>query len=312
MEPLRIAFFGTPAFAVPALERLGTGQYTVAGVFTGPDKPVGRSRTLSPSPVKVRAAALGYEIFQPATLKDDDTFAAFSRLAPDLCVVVAYGKLIPARYLDAPRLGFVNVHPSLLPKWRGASPIRAALLNGDAETGVSLMLLDAEMDHGPVLAQHRISLDGTEYAPELSDRLSRIGAELLAEKLPLYAMDGIQPVEQDHAAATVCGKFSRQDARIDWNEPAVRVAAKVRAMAGEPVAWTTFKGKSLNILRAEAHRHQEPQTGPGRVLGFEGEILVDTPDGTVVLRELQAAGKNAMSARDFTNGHRDFLGSVLE
>lgn len=308
----RIVFFGTPLFAVPSLERLITAGYDIAAVITAPDKKTGRKRALTPSPVKQAAAEHGLHILQPHSLKEESVYEEFAAMAPDLCIVVAYGKLIPRRLLDVPRLGFLNVHPSLLPKWRGASPIQTAILNGDEETGVTIMKLDEEMDHGPILTQHRIELDGTEYYPKLSDRLAAIGAELLADTVAKHLMDTIQPYEQDHDSATSCSMVTRTNARIDWGRPAIEAERMVRAYAGEPISWTKWRENVINIIRARAHRHQEPQTRPGTVLGFEDSVLVDTPDGTLELLELQPAGKRPMTAREFVNGHPELLGSRFE
>lgn len=305
----RIVFFGTPEFAVPSLTLLLEHGFDVVAAYTQPDKPVGRKRVLVPSAVNQLAFKNSLPIVQPESLKDDDAFDLFATFAPDLCIVVAYGKLIPKRYLDVPRFGFLNVHPSLLPVWRGPSPIQAVILNGDEKTGVSIMLLDDEMDHGPLLAQTTISLDHTEYYSDLSGRLARIGADLLVDATTKHLLDGIQPYDQDHEAATFSEKASRHNARIDWSRPAVEIERQVRAYAGEPTAWTTWQDKSMNILRARAHKHQQPQTKPGTILGYDDAFLVDTPDGTLELESLQPAGKNPMTPRIFANGHRDFLGS---
>lgn len=318
----RIVFFGTPDFAVPSLERLMASDVDVVAVYTQPDKHVGRSKELSPSPVKRVALAHGLRVFQPETLMDEAAYEQFVALSPDACVLVAYGKLIPKRFLDAPRFGFINVHPSLLPKWRGPSPVQASILNGDEKTGVSIMLLDDKMDHGPLLSQTEIPVDHTEYYPELYERLSRVGAELLTDTLTRHLMDAITPAEQNHTKATFSEKTNRHAARIDWTRPAVDIERMVRAYAGEPIAWTTWKEKSVNILKAKAHPHQEPlgrsattgetKTKPGTVLGLDAVILVDTPHGALELIELQPAGKKPMTARAFANGHPDFLGSYFE
>lgn len=305
----RVIFFGTPDFALPSLTLLLERGFDVVAVYTQPDKRIGRKKGLSPSPVKKSSIGHDLPVIQPESLKDDAAYGEFTALAPDLCVLIAYGNIIPARYLDVPRFGFVNVHPSLLPHWRGPSPIQAAILNGDKKTGVSIMLLDDVMDHGPLLAQTEVPLNHTEYYPELRERLAVMGAELLANTLTTHLLDGISPVAQDHDQATFSEKTSRLASRINWTRPAIEVERMVRAYADEPVAWTTWKDMTINILKARAHKHQQPQTRPGTVLGYDNEILVDTPDGALELIEIQPSGKKAMSPQAFANGHPDFLGS---
>lgn len=310
LNPTRIIFFGTPPFAVPALERLIQDGHEMIGVYTAPDKKAGRKRVLTPSPVKVAALKYGIKVLEPKSLKKEESvYEEYASLAPDLCIVVAYGKIIPRRYLDVPHLGFLNVHPSRVPAWRGPSPIQSAILNGDEKTAVTIMGLDAEMDHGPIFVQHDIPLDGTEYLPELSGRLADVGAELLSDVVLKHQLDAIQPYEQNHDAATFCSMVTREDARIDWSRPAIEIERMVRAYAGDPIAWTEWHESVINITRARAHQHQEPQTRPGTVLGLDETILVDTPNGTLELLEIQPAGKRPMSARDFMNGHPDLLGS---
>lgn len=238
----RIVFFGTPEFAVPSLKKLSG----VVGVVTAPDKPLGRKQVLTPSPVKTTALDLGLPVFTPATLKDTAFFETFKNLKPDLCIVVAYGKLIPQKYLDVPQLGFVNVHPSLLPAYRGPSPIQSAILDGCASTGVSIMLLDAEIDHGPVLAQESYTIPTDAYFPQVEHDLAKLGASLLKTTLDKQ----FEPQEQDHANATFTKKFTREDGKIDWSQPAITIYNRIRALAGNPGTWTVVNGKTLNILRA--------------------------------------------------------------
>lgn len=256
-QRLRIVFFGTPAFAVPTLRKLHADGWPIAAVVTAPDKPLGRKQVLTPSPVKTVATELGLPALTPATLKDDSFFAAFENLKPDLCVVVAYGKLIPQKYLDVPRLGFVNVHPSLLPAYRGPSPIQSAILNGDTATGVSIMLLDAEMDHGPVLAQEPWTIPSGFDAGVAEDELSRIGADLMARTLTEYANDTVIPRPQNHAAATFTKKFTREDGKLDFSQPTAAINNRIRALGANPGTWTRLSarqaavnGKILNILSA--------------------------------------------------------------
>jgi methionyl-tRNA formyltransferase len=327
-EQPRIVFFGTPQFAVPSLSALVDSGYDIVGVVTAPDKPAGRSRTITPSPVKQFALSRGLKVIEPKTLKDDDVFAAFSSLAPELCVVVAYGKIIPSWYLQVPRLGFLNVHPSLLPRWRGPSPIQTTLMNGETETGVSIMQLDEEMDHGPLLgfradgiqrlklsgqetSQAHVVLDGTEYLPDLSAHLSEVGASLLVDVVALHMAGVTEAREQNHELATYCKKVTRTDARIDWSMPATKVFNLIRAMAGEPSAWFTWHKEAINVLRAAPHI-EEIANKPGIVFLSGRKVMVATGHGAIELQKIQPAGKRPMDAGSFINGHRDFVGSVLK
>jgi methionyl-tRNA formyltransferase len=271
----RIVFFGTPDFAVPSLKKLSG----VVAVVTSPDKPVGRKQVLTPSPVKVAATDLGLPVLTPATLKDENFLAQFSNLEPDLCVVVAYGKLIPQKYLDVPRLGFVNIHPSLLPKYRGPSPIQSAILNGETETGVSIMLVDAEMDHGPVLAQEPWTIPSGFDAVMAENELSRVGAELLVRTLSKYANGAITPQPQDDSVATFTKKFTREDGKLDWSRPATETYNRIRALSANPGTWTVVGGKTLNILSAHM------------------------ADGKVVPDRVQLEGGKPMDWQAFLRGH---------
>ena len=229
----KIIFFGTPQFAVPSLRALHAAGWPITLVVTAPDKPTGRKQTLTPSPVKVAALELGL----PVASAIDDARA-------DLGVIVAYNKIIPQSVLDRFPLGVINVHPSLLPKYRGPSPIQSALLNGETETGVSIMQIDAEVDHGPVLATERWQIPpGADY-PTCEAALAQLGAELLVRTLEANPA----PQPQDHAAATFTKKFTREDGRIDWSRPETEIANKVRALNPNPGTWTTWSGKTLNVL----------------------------------------------------------------
>jgi methionyl-tRNA formyltransferase len=309
MDIPRLVFFGTPAFAVPSLARLLKAGLQIQAVVTASDKPVGRRRILMPPPIKTLADAYGIPVWQPTTLKDDTFYERFAALSPTLCVVVAYGKRIPPRFLDVPPLGFLNLHPSLLPRWRGPSPIRTAILHGESETGISVMELDADMDHGPVLVRQHISLDGTEYAHELEPRFAEQGAHLLADAVARHLVGAVTSVSQRHEDATFSTKFTRQDGHLDWHEPAIRISQRIRALSAEPGTWATHDGRVFNILRARAHPHQQPQTHPGTLLGYEHSLLVGTSDGVVELESIQPEGKRPLTAQEFLNGYRSLLGS---
>lgn len=297
---VRIAFFGTPAPAVPALEAFAAdASFEIAAVVTNPDRPAGRGYALTASPVKAAAQAADLPIWQPAKPREivDDLRSA----AVDACAVVAYGALLPEDVLEAGGAGFVNLHFSLLPAWRGAAPVAHALLNGDTETGVTCFVLEAGMDTGPVLLSERTAVGERETAGELTDRLARIGAPLLVRAVRGLVERTITPVPQDHDRATYAPKISPGDARLDWHADAESLSNAVRAFNPVPGAHTTFGGERLKIHRAI----------PVEASGEPGVITV-TPEGPVVacgagalrLDEIQPAGKPRMSGVDFVNGYR--------
>jgi methionyl-tRNA formyltransferase len=231
MSP-RIIFFGTPACAVPVLESLAK-NFQVIGVVTASDRPVGRKKILTPSPVKVAASGLGIPIVP---------FAEFADLTPDLCIVAAYNKIIPASMLSLPRHGFINIHPSLLPAYRGPSPVKSAILDGCASTGVTIIALDQEMDHGPILAQASWSIPETADTDFCEAELFALGTRLLIDTIPGYITGALAPVQQDHSQATYTKKFTRDDGRLDWSQSAIRINDRIRALAANPGTWTTWGG----------------------------------------------------------------------
>lgn len=308
---LRVAFFGTPHIAVASLRRLQEEGWPVAMAVTAPDKPVGRRMLLTPSAVRTAADELGIPVRTPANLKDEDFWREFAELAPDLCVVVAYGKIIPKRYLDIPRLGFVNVHPSLLPAYRGPSPVQTAILDGCASTGVSIMLLDEDTDHGPVLAAEAWAIPSGFDATAATDELGRLGADLLVRTLPDYVQGTLVPQPQDHAAATFTRKFVREDGRLDWAKAAGEIANRIRALGSNPGTWTLWEGKTLNILHAHVSPDGTPAHPPGTVFLYAGSVAVACGTGAVILETVQPEGGARMSAHAFANGRPAFIGSVV-
>lgn len=310
-QRLPLVFFGTPAFAVPSLRALVAAGWPLRFVVTAPAKPSGRRMLLTPSPVAAAAHELGVSVRTPATLTDSSFSAEFMELRPELCVVVAYGKLIPASLLAVPRLGFVNVHPSLLPLYRGASPIQSAILDGRAQTGVSIMLLDDQMDHGPVLARETWPIPSGFDAAACTDELARVGADLLVRTLDRYVSGAVEPDAQDHAAATYTKKFERADGRLDWSQTAQALVNRIRALAQNPGTWTLWEGKTLAIRFAHAAAGQQPHPA-GTVFSRAGNICIAAGEGCVVLETVQLEGSNVMSARSFVNGHPTFVGSVVQ
>ena len=320
-KPYRIAFFGTSDFAVPILERLASdGDFSIAHVVTQPDKPAGRKRVLTASPVKRAAEALGLAIWQPATLKDEAAFERLSALGVDALVVVAYGKILPKRILEIPAFGGVNVHGSILPFYRGASPISAAIAAGEKETGVTIMKMDERMDEGPVLAIEKLPIGDEETTETLSRRLSALAADVIAPTLKLYLEGMLQPTPQDHAKASYTKILAREDGRVDWTKGAVEIERFARAMRPWPEAhalWTR-KGVPLKLTIKKAAVMSPTAkcdaTGrPGTVCRLaDGTLGVNCGQGSLQLQEIQLEGKNAVDVRSFLNGYPDLVGATLD
>lgn len=303
---LRLGFAGTPGFAVPALDALHRTPHRLAAVFTKPDLPAGRGRHMHSSPVKTRALELGLDIHQPASFKDAAALETLAALRLDALVVVAYGLILPQGALDAPRLGCLNIHASLLPRWRGAAPIQRALLAGDRITGVSIMRMEAGLDTGPVLATRAIPIDPVETAGTLHDRLARLGAELIGPTLDELAAGRAVETPQDAAGVTYAQKVGKSEALIDWREDAAGVLRRVRAFNPTPVAETRWTGRQLRIWEALAapERPDLPAAGPGTVLSASADgIDVACGRGALRITRLQLAGRKALAAAEFLRAH---------
>ena len=303
MSPLRIIFAGTPDFSVPSLEALLAAGQEVVAVYTQPDRPAGRGRKLTPSPVKAAALAQGLPVFQPPTLRDEGAVADLRALAADLMVVVAYGLILPQAVLDAPRLGCVNVHASLLPRWRGAAPIQRALLAGDGESGVTIMRMAAGLDTGPMYLLRPLAIAPRETGGGLSDKLAALGAQALVAALPGIADGSLIPVPQDDDLANYAHKLSKAEAEVDWSRPAVEIDRLIRAFDPWPVAQTSLEGVSLRLWGSELTDLIPPPAAlPGQVLAAgKGGIEVSTGAGVLRLTRLQPPGKRPMSAAEFLN-----------
>ncbi|MET0063459.1 MAG: methionyl-tRNA formyltransferase [Candidatus Thiodiazotropha endolucinida] len=302
-EPLKIVFAGTPAFAATALEALLTTHHQVVAVYTQPDRPAGRGRKVQLSPVKEMALAKGIEVRQPQTLKDENAQHELAGLNADLMVVVAYGLLLPQAVLDIPRLGCINIHASLLPRWRGAAPIQRALLAGDKESGVTIMQMEAGLDTGPMLYTLRTPIRDDDTGGTLHDRLALLGAQALVTCLPELADGRLQAEIQDERLANYAGKLEKQEGLIDWSRPAAEIDRKVRAFNPWPVAQCRYDDKVMRIWQAQP-LNEGCAAKPGEVLrsGKPG-IDVATGDGVLRITQLQMPGKRAMSAADFLNAH---------
>ena len=327
---LKIVFFGTSDFTVPALKSLLNFGYHIAAVVTQPEKPAGRLRVTMPSPIKKLALENNIPTLEPHNLKNDEEFFKnFKHLKPDICIVASYGKIIPSRYLDVPKYGFINIHPSLLPKYRGPSPIQTAILNGDTETGVSIMLIDEQMDHGKIVSSIKYQVLRDKNYKETEEELSKIGAELLIDTLPKYISGDIKPQEQNHSQATFTKMFNREDGRIDWGKPAEEIYNRIRALNPEPGTWTLLRqgsrlakayggarvggqSKTLNIKTVQISNNNCDDKTPGFVEKLNGDIAVATKKCYLILKQIQLEGGKEMDAKSFVNGHPDFLGSVLE
>jgi len=303
---MRVLFWGTPDFAVASLRALDDEGFDVVGVVTRPDRPAGRGRKLTPSPVKEVALAMGTPVLTPERPRDDDFLRRIRDLAPDLSVVVAYGHILRREVLRVPPLGSINVHASLLPELRGAAPINWAIARGHRTTGVTVMRMVEAMDAGPVLHRIEDPILPADTASELSIRLSELGAEALLEALTLLAAGELREVEQDHARATLAPKVGREVARVDWTRPARELGWHVRGMDAVPGAWSELEGAPVKLFRPDA-RDASPADGgsaPGTVLAADSErgLVVATGDGALALGEVQPPGKRRMDALDWIHG----------
>ncbi len=306
----RVIFMGTPDFSVPSLAALLHDGYEIVAVVTQPDRPAGRGRKLELSPVKTFAAQHSLHVVQPFSLKAPEAVAELAGLRPDLIVVAAFGQILRPAVLDLPAHGCINVHASLLPRWRGAAPVQAAILAGDRVTGSTIMRMDPGMDTGPILAQAALAIQPDETGGALTARLAQQGAGLLAETLPRWLAGEITPQPQDASLATICRPLRKEQGVIDWTHRAEAIALAVRALNPWPAASTIWQGQQLKILRAVA---LSGATGdePGRVALTGGAVAVVAGDGLLRLDEVQLAGRAAMSALDFARGQRGFVGSRM-
>ena len=302
---MRIIFMGSPGFAVPSLDVLQR-KHQIVSVVTQPDRPAGRGRAPTPSAVKERSLVLGLPVLQPNSLKNREVQDQLSQLKPDLTVVAAFGQILPQAVLEIPRFGSINVHASLLPRWRGAAPIQAAILAGDRETGVTIMQMDAGLDTGPILATDATTIRSAETGGELSKRLAQIGAELLNTTLMSISRGEATPIAQDDRGATYAPMIKKADGLLDFSQPAVYLTRQVRAY--EPWPSSFFFWKDTRIVVRSAHTIEPTKLKPGKAGVLDGLPAIGCSEGALVLDVLQPAGKRAMQGDEFLRGASGFLG----
>jgi len=310
---MRIVFCGTPSFAVPTLKHLlAESDFEVVGVITQPDRPRGRGQQVFFPAVKEAALAAKLAVHQPEKIRAGESETLLRKLAPDCVVIIAYGQIVPAGFLPIPKLGWINLHASLLPEYRGAAPINWAIVNGETRTGVTTMRIDAGMDTGEVLLKSEVEIGPNETAPELAARLSEVGAPLMTETLRGLAAGTIVSKAQNHAEASYAPMLKKEDGRIDWKRPAVAIYNRMRGFAPWPGAYTTFRGQSCHVWGELASKEGSASlpfgadaTRPGTLLWGKNELFVWCGDATVLrVRLVQVEGRKAVNAGDFANGAR--------
>ena len=313
---MRVIFMGTPEFAIPSLEYLVLNQYQVVAVYTRPDKPAGRGRSVVSPPLKRAALAWKLPVVQPVNLKSAEVVTQLVELHPDVIVVAAFGQILPLSVLDIPGCRCINIHPSLLPRFRGASPVASAILAGDEFTGVSIMLMDRGLDTGPVLARAQIPISAQETTGSLTAKLSLIAAQLLLEVLPRWSRGELTPQPQSEAEVTYSGSISKEDGELDWRLPAVDIWRRVRAFQPWPECYTGWQGRQLKIIEAvPLPAEKTPEVGQVVALTASLEAKaafgVSTGEGILGVLKVQLEGKRVMSAAEFLRGQRQFIGAIL-
>lgn len=312
---LKTVFFGTSSYAREILEALAREKYEIAAVFTRPDVPQGRKQEVAPSPVKEMAISLKIPVFQPPKL-DSETIKQIEKLKPDIIIVASYGKILPREILEIPRLGSLNIHASLLPKYRGPSPIQNALMNGEKETGVTVILMNQGIDTGNIISQEKVEIDEKDNAETLAHKLAEAGTGLILKTIPLWAEKKIKPSKQDDTKATICQLIEREDGRIIWEDEAENIYNKFRAFYPWPGIFTFWNNDGtmeriklilVDLLKTDPQAPHEI----GEVFELGDKIGVQTLKGIIVLEQIQLEGKNPVAAREFLNGYPSFLGSKL-
>jgi len=308
----RVIFIGTPEFAVPSLEELiESDAHQVVGVVTQPDRQAGRGRRVVQSPIKQAALARDLPLFQPQSLRTPEAMEQLAAWQPDVIVVAAFGQILRQKVLDLPPNGCLNIHASLLPRWRGAAPIAAAILAGDVATGVTIMRMDAGLDTGPILAQQEEEIQPDDTRAELEERLAKAGAKLLAEKLPAYLAGDLEPRPQPEEGVTYAKRLRKEDGLLDWSRPAAELDRRVRAFNPWPGAFTTLRGQRLKVLQTVPLLEWRGDAPPGTVIALADGAAVVTGKGALRLDGVQLAGKRPMDITAFLCGQRDCVGVCL-
>lgn len=302
-----IVFMGTPDFAVPTLKAL-IEHHTVVGVVTQPDRPAGRNKKVRQSPIKEVAVEAGIPVFQPQKIRKPEAIEELKQWDADFYIVAAFGQILPQVVLDLPKYACINVHASFLPRWRGAAPIHAAIREGDAETGITIMIMDAGLDTGPMLAKQIIPITDDDTGQTLHDKLADAGGDLLIDTLPKYLSGDIQPQEQDESLVTYASQIKKEEGNIDWSQPAQNIERLVRAFTPWPGTFTSWDGTQLKI---HAGVIGDGKAEMGQVVEKEGQIAIGTGDGLYYPQIVQLAGKKRVSIADFVNGYSDFIGGTL-
>lgn len=307
---MHIIFVGTPTFGAIVLKKLINSDFRPSLVITETDKPAGRKKILTPPPVKILAQEAKIPFLQTEKIKT--LKSEIEKFNPDLIVVAAFGQLIPKEIIDLPKFGIINIHPSLLPRWRGASPVQFTILQGDQKTGVTIMLMAEKIDSGPILAQTEINLAGNEMYEELHNRLAEMGGDLLVKMLPDYTAGKITPEDQNEEKVTFSRILTREDGRIDWTKSAEEIERKIRAFSNWPGTYTLWDGQKIKILKAHVliNDHKTYEIGK-TLIAPQNNLCVQTEKGFLVIESLQVEGGKEMKSEDFVRGHKDFIGTIL-
>lgn len=309
---MKIIFMGTPEFAAPAVDSLIEAGHEIAAVFSQPDKPKGRGYSMTPPPVKVKALEYGIPVYQPNSMRDGEALGIFNEIQPDIAVVIAYGKILPREILDAPKYGCINVHASLLPKYRGAAPIQWSVIDGESKTGVTTQQMDVGIDTGDILMSHETEIQPNETAGELHDRLSVMGAKLIVDTLSALEKGELTPQKQDDSRSCYASMLTKELCRIDWTQDAQTIHNKIRGLSPWPVAVAVMEGKRIKIHRSSLSAMQNESAKCGEVISVSPLTIKCDGNSAVELIEIQAEGKKRMKSEDYLRGHKVEIGTILE
>lgn len=307
---MNILFMGSAAFAIPSLSALSKSGHKVSAVITQPDKPAGRGQKLTSPPAAIAASKLGFELYQPKSIRNEKVLEKIAEFGPDIIVVVAYGKLLPKGLLDMPKYGCINLHPSLLPKYRGAAPIQWTIVNGEKESGVTTMRISEDLDAGDILLQEKTAIQEGETAVTLHDRLAEMGANLVLKTIDGLLKNTVKQIPQEASKVTFAPIIKKEDGLIDWSETALKIKNLILGMQPWPIAYTHLEGKQLKISAATINDH-ETTARPGTVTIVKNCLIVSTGQGSLSIGELQIEGKRKMNTVDFLNGHKLKSGIIL-